>query len=237
MHPRWSAPPTLPHCNVRLTDCHVLFTNHVLKALALSRRASARLLPVVVALPLIAMAVSRGEAGRNQLAAQEAGAPAAAHGTREPPAGTNAQVPPAAKEPQAAPREVHPEARAAISRILSPFCPPPYLLENCPSPGAAALRDSINDMAHAGMTADSIIERVLAAHGEEYRGMPKRSGSGLLAWTIPPAVLVAGLVLVVLVLRRLKEQAPAAARADLTDEDRERLDAALAELEEMEESE
>lgn len=237
MHPRWSAPPTLPHCNVHLAECHVLFTIHVLRALALSRRASARLLPVVVTLPLIVTALSRGEAGWNQLAAQEAGAPAAAQGTREPPAGTNAQVPPAAKEPQAAPREVHPEARAAISRILSPFCPPPYLLENCPSPGAAALRDSINDMAHAGMTADSIIERVLAAHGEEYRGMPKRSGRGLLAWTIPPAVLVAGLALVVLVLRRLKEQAPAGAGADLTEEDRERLDAALAELEEMEESE
>ncbi len=203
----------------------------------LSPRASARLLPFVLALPLIAMAVSLGEAGRSQLAAREAGAAAAAHGIREPPPGPDARVPPAEQKPLAPPREIHPEAREAISKILSPFCPPPYLLENCPSPGAAALRDSINDMAHAGMTADSIIERVLAAHGEEYRGMPKRSGRGLLAWTIPPAVLVAGLVLVVLVLRRLKEQAPAGAQADLTDEDRERLDAALAELEEMEESE
>lgn len=137
----------------------------------------------------------------------------------------------------APPLEVHPEARAAISRILSPFCPPPYLIENCPSPGAAALRDSINAMAHGGMTADSIVERVLAAYGEEYRGMPKRSGRGLLAWTIPPAVLVAGLALVVLVLRRLKGPAPRGVQAELTDEDRERLDAALAEMEEMEETE
>ena len=146
-------------------------------------------------------------------------------------------VPAAAQEPQASPREVHPEARKANSRILSPFCPPPYLIENCPSPGAAALRDSINAMAHEGLTADSIIERVLAAYGEEYRGMPKRSGQGLLAWTIPPLALVAGLALVVLVLHRLKGPAPAGARADLTDEDRERLEAALAELEELEEGE
>ena len=141
------------------------------------------------------------------------------------------------QKPQAPPLEVHPEAREANSRILSPFCPPPYLLENCPSQGAAALRDSINTMAHGGMTADSIIERVLAAYGEEYRGMPKRSGRGLLAWTVPPVVLVAGLALVVLALRRLKGPAPAGVPAELTDEERDRLDAALAEMEKMEELE
>lgn len=198
-------------------------------------RVPARHLPVVIALPLAAVTLAPGHEGRGSFAEQGARA-LVDQDVRGPLAGQGARVSPAQK-PQAPPREVHPEAREAISKILSPFCPPPYLLENCPSPGAAALRDSINAMAHSGMTADSIIERVLAAHGEEYRGMPKRSGRGLLAWTIPPAVLVAGLALVVLVLRRLKEPAPVDARADLTDEDRERLDAALAELEQMEESE
>ena len=131
---------------------------------------------------------------------------------------------------------LHAEADDAISKILSPFCPG-QMLETCPSETAAALRDSINAMAHGGMAADSIIELVLAAHGEEYRAFPKRTGTGLLAWAIPPAVLVAGLAVVVLALRRLVGPAPAPAGADLTDEQRERLDAALAELEEMEELE
>lgn len=196
----------------------------------------ARHLPVVIALPLAAVTPAPGHEGRGFFAGQEARA-LVGQDARGSLASQGTRVTPALQKPQAPPREVHPEAREAISKILSPFCPPPYLLENCPSPGAAALRDSINAMAHSGMTADSIIERVLAAHGEEYRGMPKRSGRGLLAWAVPPVVLVAGLALVVLVLRRLKEPAPADAQADLTDDDRERLDAALAELEPMEESE
>lgn len=199
-------------------------------------RMPARHLPVVIALPLAAVTLAPGHEGSGSFAEQGARA-LVDQDARGPLAGRGARVTPAVQKPQAPPREVHPEAREAISKILSPFCPPPYLLENCPSPGAAALRDSINAMAHSGMTADSIIERVLAAYGEEYRGMPKSSGRGLLAWAIPPVVLVAGLALVVLVLRRLKGPAPVDAPADLTDEDRERLDAALAELEEMEESE
>ncbi|MYG82126.1 MAG: hypothetical protein F4187_10390 [Gemmatimonadetes bacterium] len=154
--------------------------------------------------------------------------------------------PPSSVGPRAAPQDppspaaglqtLHKEADEAISKIFSPFCPG-QMLETCPSETAAALRDSINTMAHGGMAADSIIELVLAAHGEEYRAFPKRTGTGLLAWAIPPAVLVAGLAVVVLALRRLVGPAPARAGADLTDEQRERLDAALAELEEMEELE
>lgn len=146
----------------------------------------------------------------------------------------------AAQDPTAqrpGPREVHPAAREAISKILSPFCPG-QMLETCPSRDASALRDSINVMAEGGMAADSIMELMLAAHGEEYRAFPKRSGTGLLAWAIPPAVLIAGLAVVVLVLRRLKGPSlVAGARAGLTDEERDRLDTALAELEEMEELE
>lgn len=143
----------------------------------------------------------------------------------------------ASREAAAVAREFHPEASEAISKLFSPFHPPGEMLEICRNPEAAALRDSISAMAYGGLPADSIIERVLAAHGEEYRAFPKRSGRGLLAWTMPPAMLVAGLAVVVLVLRRLKGPAPVGGRAELTDEERDRLDAALAELEALEELE
>ena len=45
------------------------------------------------------------------------------------------------------------------------------------------------------------------------------------------------MAVVVLVLRRLKGPAPVGGRAELTEDERERLDTALAELEEMEEAE
>lgn len=133
--------------------------------------------------------------------------------------------------------QYHPAAQEAISKIRSPFCPG-QTLEICPSWQAEELRDSIDQWAGDGLTADSLIELVVATHGEEYRGFPKRSGTGLLAWLMPPAALVLGLGLVVLALRRLRGPAtPASEQSGLTEEERERLDTALAELEAMEQTE
>ena len=147
----------------------------------------------------------------------------------------------AAVAQETAPHQVHPEAREAIGKIRSPYCPG-QMLEVCPSREAAVLRDSIDLMAQSGLPADSLVELVIAAHGEEYRALPKRTGAGLLAWVMPPLALLMGLAVVVLVLRRLRGD-PAAAGADgslaggISEEERERLDAALAELEAMEEME
>ena len=138
---------------------------------------------------------------------------------------------------ETAARQYHPEAEEAISKIRSPFCPG-QTLEICPSWQAEALRDSIDELAWDGLAADSLIELVVASHGEEYRGFPRRSGTELLAWLIPPAALLLGLGLVVVALRRLR--GPAAALAEqggLSEHERERLDAALAELEAMEDTE
>ena len=133
--------------------------------------------------------------------------------------------------------QYHPAAQEAISKIRSPFCPG-QTLEICPSWQAEELRDSIDQWAGDGLTADSLIELVVATHGEEYRGFPKRSGTGLLAWVMPPAALVLGLGLVVLALRRLRGPAtPASERSGLTEQEKERLDSALAELEAMEQTE
>lgn len=133
--------------------------------------------------------------------------------------------------------QYHPAAQEAISKIRSPFCPG-QTLEICPSWQAEALRDSVDQWASNGLTADSLIELVVATHGEEYRGFPKRSGTGLLAWVMPPAALVLGLGLVLLALRRLRGPAkPAVEQSGLTEHEREQLDTALAELEAMEDAE
>lgn len=152
------------------------------------------------------------------------------------PAGASPQETGASPQETAA-HQYHPEAQEAISKIRSPFCPG-QTLEICPSWQAEALRDSIDELAWDGLAADSLIELVVASHGEEYRGFPRRSGTELLAWLIPPAALLLGLGLVVVALRRLR--GPAAALAEqggLSEHERERLDAALAELEAMEDTE
>lgn len=135
---------------------------------------------------------------------------------------------------ETAPEEHHPEASEAISRLRSPFCPG-FMLEVCPTREAEALRDSIQMGAEAGLDADSLVEWMIAAHGEEYRAFPKRSGVGMLAWAVPPVALLVGLGLVVIVLRRLKGPGIAAEAAEgLTEEEKDRLHAAMAQLEEME---
>lgn len=143
----------------------------------------------------------------------------------------------ASRDARSIPEQLHPEADEAISKLRSPFCPG-LMLEVCPSREAEALRDSIQMGAEAGLGADSLVEWMIAAHGEEYRAFPERSGTGLLAWAVPPAALLLGLAVVVIALRRLKSRQPAGAGAEeLTQRERERLAEALAQLEAMEDVE
>lgn len=134
------------------------------------------------------------------------------------------------------PTRVHPEAREAIDRLKSPFCPG-LMLEVCPSPQAAEMRDSLNALAHRGMESDSLVSMVLDAYGEEWRAMPEARGRGLVAWVVPPLVLLVGLVGLVVGLRRFTRAAADDVEEgpDISEEERERLEEALHELEAEEE--
>jgi len=125
---------------------------------------------------------------------------------------------------------VHPEARSAIDRLWSPYCPG-LMLEVCPSPGGAMLRASIDSMARAGLSGDSIVELVVAEYGEAYRAEPKREGISGLAWYVPPAALVIGLAIVAGVLaRRRGRRGPPTVGSPPSEEDARRLSSAMAAL-------
>lgn len=130
------------------------------------------------------------------------------------------------------------QAEAAIAQLRSPYCPG-LMLEVCPSASAAALRDSIYDLAAEGYTTDQLVEWMLARHGEEWRGVPQRSGAGLLAWLVPPLALLVGIGVVVGWMRanRAETAATPAQVTPISDADRERLAAALREWEESSEEE
>lgn len=134
------------------------------------------------------------------------------------------------------PIQPHPEGDAAIHRLRSPYCPG-LMLEVCPTIQAKLLRDTLQQMAHAGAPADSIVNWMLAGHGEEYRAVPLTRGSGLWAWLMPPLALVGGFILVVGVLRHLREreEIEPPPRTQLSEEDESILAEALLELKASEE--
>ncbi len=150
------------------------------------------------------------------------------------PAPPSGQAELSSRDAESVAEALHPEAGEAIARLRSPFCPG-LMLEVCPTREAEALRDSIQMGAAEGLSADSLVEWMIAGHGEEYRAWPKRSGAGLLAWVAPPLALLMGLAVVVVVLRRLRgRETGVAGSGGLSDEEQARLDEAMAELEAME---
>lgn len=143
--------------------------------------------------------------------------------------------PPEAEGPYERPAE----AVEAIRELKSPYCPG-LMLEVCPSPGGAALRDSIEALADSGWASDEIVDWVIGNHGERYRALPPRRGAGLLAWLMPPAGVLLGLVILFLAFRRMRwrkdRDSPSVEAGDVTPEEEERLQDALQRLEKEEEA-
>ena len=141
---------------------------------------------------------------------------------------------------QVAPRSgerlvVHPEATAAIGGIKSPYCPG-QMLETCPSPGAAVIRDSIQKMAEAGFSSEDIIDVVIGEYGEQWRAAPRSTGAGLWAWLLPPVGLASGLFAVGVLLARRRRGEEAMVHIDAPSADDEaRIREAMKVLDEEEE--
>lgn len=128
-------------------------------------------------------------------------------------------------------------ADAAMFRLKSPYTAS-HTVDMCPSAGA--LRDSIRVAAAGGMSADALVEDVIARHGEHLRILPKRSGAGLLAWLATPLVLLTGVFLVgrrIGLLGGREEDAGAPPPAAVSEADRSRLAAAMQRLDADEEEE
>jgi cytochrome c-type biogenesis protein CcmH/NrfF len=134
------------------------------------------------------------------------------------------------------PVQPHPEGIRAINQLRSPYCPG-MMLEVCPSPQAKLLRDTLELLAWSGEPSDTIVAWMLERYGEEYRAVPLTRGSGLWAWLLPPLALLAGIVVLIGVLRRFRapEDDGLDEVQDLTEEDESLLAEALEDLKASEE--
>lgn len=134
------------------------------------------------------------------------------------------------------PYRAHPEAVKAVNMLKSPYCP--TMLEVCPSPAGAALRDSIADLAEQGRDADWIVEWMVARHGEEYRAVPPKTAGGFVAWTMPAfgaVMLLFGTIALLQRMRGTPAERPVAATV-VSEADEDRLRAAMRELDAEEEA-
>jgi cytochrome c-type biogenesis protein CcmH len=89
------------------------------------------------------------------------------------------------------PAAVETEASKIFNSTMSPFCPG-LLIANCPSPGAAAIKDQVRESLAAGVSPESVRAELYAAYGEQIRATPPVGGFGLLAWLVPGLGLLAG---------------------------------------------
>lgn len=129
------------------------------------------------------------------------------------------------------PFEPQPAAEKAISVLKSPYCPG-LMLEVCSAYASALLRDSLQNMAEEGWSADSLVDWVLLTHGDSLLALPRASGRGLVAWVVPPAAILFGLGMVALFLRAVMARSVAVAGGseNLSEEEEAALKDALREL-------
>ena len=128
-------------------------------------------------------------------------------------------------------------AQEAMDQLKSPYCPG-LMLEVCPSPGGAALRDSLSMLAEEGWSSDQLVDWVLANHGEQWLALPRAQGRSLIAWVVPPLAVLLGVLLVVVALRKMRQGRVVVEplEADLSDEEEASLREAIRELDAEEEA-
>lgn len=133
---------------------------------------------------------------------------------------------PAAASAQQGPTQEDVALRAhQIARdVMSPFCPG-RTLADCPSPDATAVREQIRAQLAAGVDEDTLRAQLDATYGDAVIGVPRT----LLGWLIPAAALLAGVALLITILRNLSAQraSPAAPEPDIPPDLEAELDAHL----------
>ncbi len=132
------------------------------------------------------------------------------------------------------PHTWNPEAEKAISELRSPYCPE-LMLSVCSSTGGAALRDSIEQMAEAGVRSDSLVHWVLNRYGPQWLVIPPADARGVVIWVMPFLAVAAGVGVTVFALRRFRRPTPLAVGHEVSAEEDARLAAALREIESEEE--
>jgi cytochrome c-type biogenesis protein CcmH len=102
---------------------------------------------------------------------------------------------------QRTPEEVSQMSLRLHYKFMSPYCPG-ATLRDCTSGQAEVLRQEIRAWVAEGHSEEWITRQLVDRFGEAILGAPKFKGFGMLAYIMPVAALLGGLVFVLLFLRR-----------------------------------
>ena len=97
--------------------------------------------------------------------------------------------------------EIERRTDALASQLRCPVCQQ-LSVRDSPSKVARTFRLRIRELVASGRSDEEVRDFFVARYGEWILLSPPRRGTGLLVWILPPAFLVAGLLLVVLAVRR-----------------------------------
>lgn len=124
--------------------------------------------------------------------------------------------------------EVDARTTALYDSVMSPYCPA-VTLSACTSPNAKALRDEIRDWVEEGKSDTQIESLLVEQFGRNVLGVPSASGFGLVGWFAPAAVVVLGMLVLIVLLRRMQRETEAAAEEvpEVDPEMQKRIDAEL----------
>ncbi len=129
------------------------------------------------------------------------------------------------------------QVNAVAKRLNCPVCEN-VPLDVCETQACAQWRDLIRQKLQAGQTPEQIMSYFQATYGDRVLQAPPRSGFTALVWVLPFVGLIAGVAILVVVLRRMtarpvavQEAEPTSRAPEAADEYRKRLERELKELE------
>jgi cytochrome c-type biogenesis protein CcmH/NrfF len=103
--------------------------------------------------------------------------------------------------PQRTPDQISQMSLHLQAKFMSPYCPAANL-RDCTSGQAEVLRQEIRGWVAEGRSEEWITQQMVGRFGDAILAAPKFKGFGMLAYITPVVVLLAGLGLVILFLRR-----------------------------------
>lgn len=121
------------------------------------------------------------------------------------PASTARAAPPSAIEIERRTDALAGELRCPVCQQLS--------VRDSPSKVSRTFRARIRELVASGRSDQEVRDFFVARYGDWILLSPPRRGTGLLVWVLPPVLLVAGLLLVVLAVRRWTARAALLAEA------------------------